>query len=162
MNRFVAWLKAKALAWSIDPSTHVCVEREAVDQLQKACLSAQENCRVLAASLANAEACLEFPVVEHDEPKWTPDDGDTWRHFLATNGAGQKLQSLANYHEQACNRNAILRKEGAENNTGFARGWHMATAYFFKTLSAEVRPEQDPNDTQQGDSASQLRERVAP
>jgi hypothetical protein len=67
--------------------------------------------------------------------------------------------------EQECNRSAIRRTDKDENafanNAGYARGWSEATNYFFVTLSADVRPQQD-DDTNAGDGAARLRERLAP
>lgn len=183
MKRLVTWLKTLLVAngakqAGAEPEPQAGAEPEPfwlhnaaikiAEERSEAAEKRAEDYRALSVKAAMDLSTLEqklrrdFPTVEHDDPKWTADDSETWAHFLATNGVGQKLQALANYHEQATNRSVILRLEGAENNTGFARGWHMATAYFFKTLSAEVRPQQDQNDTQQGDDASRLRERVAP
>jgi hypothetical protein len=95
-----------------------------------------------------------------DAPQWTAEMAEAWRHFLAAHEAGKGLQRLANFHEQQTNRAAVHRTSGAESNAGYARGWHDATAYFFKTLSADPRPQQG-TDTQAADDADALRERLA-
>lgn len=104
-----------------------------------------------------------FHVVYGDAPKWRREDADFWRAFLASE-PGCALQAQANFHEQAANRAAVMRTDGDANafanNTGFARGWHEATRYFFHTLSADIRPEQD-DATEPGDEAGRLRERLA-
>lgn len=94
-----------------------------------------------------------------EAPQLSHELRDIWRHFLATNEAGKVLQRMANFYEQAQNRSAVLRTEGAERNAGFAHGWHAATMFFFRTLSADVRPQQD-TDTQ-ASGADALRERLA-
>lgn len=104
-----------------------------------------------------------FPVVDGEEEAWSVAHQEAWLQFLKKTEAGQVLLAKVNFQEQAMNRSAVLRTEGAENNTGFARGWHAASQYFFKALpiSADVRPQQD-EDTDSGAGAAHLRERLAP
>lgn len=103
----------------------------------------------------------QFPVVdEFSELQWEQTDVNEWKRFLAT-PSGQRVQRAANFHEQAVNRDAVLRLANAENNTGFARGWHAATVYFFQTLSANVPPSTD-DDSQGSTGAASLAERHAP
>lgn len=110
---------------------------------------------------AQAEAMRPFPVVDGDKlPAWTDHEAQAWAGFLKTH-TGQLLQQQANFYEQAANRGAILRTEGAENNTGFARGWHKATAYFFQGLSAPVPPQED-TDEHSSTGVAGLRERHTP
>jgi hypothetical protein len=102
-----------------------------------------------------------FPVVEDfGALAWEQADVNEWKRFLAT-PSGQRMQRAANFHEQAVNRDAVLRMANAENNTGFARGWHAATVYFFQTLSANVPPSTD-DDSQGSTGAASLAERHAP
>lgn len=109
------------------------------------------------------ELVNRFPVVTAEEEAWTVAHQEAWLQFLKKTEAGQVLLAKVNFQEQAMNRSAVLRTEGAENNTGFARGWHAASQYFFKALpiSADVRPQQD-EDTDSGAGAAHLRERLAP
>lgn len=104
----------------------------------------------------------DFFKVEYaeDEPQMAPELREAWRHFLSTHEAGKALQRQANWHEQQTNRAAVHRTSGVEQNVGYARGWHDCTAYFFKTLSAKVQPQSDP-DTQPPNDAAALRERMA-
>ena len=95
-----------------------------------------------------------------EEPAWTAEMAEAWRHFLGSHEAGRALQRLSNFHEQQTNRAAVHRTSGVEQNVGYARGWHDCTAHFFKTLSAEARPQQG-TDTQAADDADALRERLA-
>ena len=102
-----------------------------------------------------------FPVVDDfGVLPWEQADVNEWKRFLAT-PSGQRVQRAANFHEQAVNRDAVLRMANAENNTGFARGWHAATVYFFQTLSANVPPSTD-DDSQGSTGAASLAERHAP
>ena len=106
-------------------------------------------------------ASQPFPVVEDfGALLWEQADVNEWKRFLAT-PSGQRVQRAANFHEQAVNRDAVLRMSNAENNTGFARGWHAATVYFFQTLSANVPPSTD-DDSQGSTGAASLAERHAP
>ncbi len=100
--------------------------------------------------------------VETEQPFWEDADRAVWAEFLRS-ATGQKLQAKANFHEQATNRTAVMLQGNAENATGYARGWHMATKYFFASLKnlADVRPEQDTT-TEQQPGAAALRERLAP
>jgi hypothetical protein len=120
-----------------------------------------ELIRTRKALAACREAMQPFaPVGCGDAPEWSTADAEGWRRFLSSE-PGRKLQALANWQEQAANRTAILQKHQLENAAGFARGWHTATSFFFKSLSANVRPEQDTA-KQQGDEANPLLERLAP
>lgn len=96
-------------------------------------------------------------------PKWEPVFAEAWRIFLANNPAGQALQRQANFHEQQTNRAAVVRSMsgGADQNVGYARGWHDATEYFFKTLSATVPAATEDQATQPPHDAAALRERLA-
>ena len=95
-----------------------------------------------------------------DEPVMSPELRAAWGHFLRTNEAGKALARQANWQEQQTNRAAVHRTSGVEQNVGYARGWHDCTVYFFKTLSAMVQPQSDP-DTQPPNDAAALRERMA-
>jgi hypothetical protein len=108
------------------------------------------------------EATKPFaPVDSGTQPPWTPADAEAWRRFLRSEH-GQALAILANWQEQAANRTVILQKTNLENAAGFARGWHQASAYFFKALTADVRPEQDNAKEQGQNEANPLLERLAP
>ena len=108
------------------------------------------------------EAAKSQFYTEHadDAPVWAEDMAEAWRRFLAGHESGKQLQRLANYHEQQTNRAAVFRLTSTDGSAGYARGWHDCTGYFFKTLSADVRPQQD-TDTQAPDDAGALRERLA-
>lgn len=95
-----------------------------------------------------------------DAPKWEREHAEAWKVFLAQNTAGRTLQRVANFMEQQTNRSAVHRTSGAEQNTGYARGWHDATNYFFRQLSADPKP-QSGTDTQATNEADALRERLA-
>lgn len=102
-----------------------------------------------------------FPVVDDfGALPWEQADVNEWKRFLTTQ-AGQRMQRAANFHEQATNRDAVLRTANAENSIGFARGWHAATVYFFQTLSANVPPSTD-DDSPGSTGAASLAERHAP
>jgi len=104
---------------------------------------------------------LPFATIETAEPPaWEDTDAVALRNFLKT-PAGEKLRAIAMHAEQACNRQAVLGGPPFEQRAGYAQGWHRATAYFFDTLTADVRPKQD-DDTEEGAEASPLRERLAP
>ena len=104
--------------------------------------------------------CAEFKAVFGTEPEWRQEDADHWRAWLRSDH-GQRQMALANFLEQAGNRQAALRTDGNHaNSAGFARGWSEATRYFFTILAADVRPEQDEA-TEPGDEATRLRERLA-
>ena len=108
-----------------------------------------------------SEGPLTFRAVDAAQaPAWGPEDAKAWEVFLRT-GAGQRLCAQANFYEQAVNRQADMRLERAENNTGFARGWREATQYFFGTLSADPRP-QSGDDEQPSIGVAGLRERHTP
>jgi predicted O-linked N-acetylglucosamine transferase (SPINDLY family) len=98
------------------------------------------------------------------EPAWTAEDRAAWV-ALMNSEVGRKVIQAATFFEQQCNRSAIRRTDKDENsfanNAGYARGWSEATHYFFVTLSADVRPQQD-EDTTSGEGAAAARERWAP
>lgn len=103
-----------------------------------------------------------FRVVDAENPPpWSAGDAEEWTKFQRT-GTGQRLLGSANFYEQATNRAAVSRLSGAENNTGYARGWSEATRYFFhKLLSADIQPQSD-DDTVPSTGAAGTRERYAP
>lgn len=100
-------------------------------------------------------------VADESAPEWTPEDRGRWRQFLFTTDTGRRLLEGANFYEQSMNRGAIMRRENFENNAGYARGWHAATEYFFKQLSADDRPEQVETSGERA-GAPDPAERIAP
>lgn len=126
---------------------------ERLEEARRVQERAQANQRLMASNRFLTEYA-------EDEPEMPAELREAWRHFLKTNEAGKVLERLANWQEQQTNRAAVHRTSGVEQNVGYARGWHDCTVYFFKTLSAKVQPQSDP-DTQTPNDAASLRERMA-
>lgn len=102
-----------------------------------------------------------FPIVDAPAaPDWSESDREALSQFLRT-AAGEKIRALANWHEQATNRSAVLRGNGFEHNCGFASGWHHASRFFLHTLSAPQTRDPQGDDAEPATDAERLRERLA-
>lgn len=137
-------------------------QRRVISAVERARQDAAAEVVKLRERLEVLEAVVKAPVAVEfadAEPAWLPDYEDGWRHFLTSTEAGAALMRQANWAEQGCNRRAIGASGAAEGAIGEARGWHRATQYFFHTLSAKLRPQQQ-QDTQ-APEADALRERLA-
>lgn len=93
-------------------------------------------------------------------PVWGPDDSAWWREVLA-GPRGSRLRELINWWSGMKDRQAVTRLDKHEYACGEAAGFHVAANFMLNTLSVDVRPQQD-EDTQQGNGAAGLRERIAP
>lgn len=188
MTRILTWLKAKAREWSAPDYEAVQAElREmslrGAELKQKLDESREENFQLTADLISSdsqrdtfkrgfesmQEAMLkqarelkpQWQTEFADEaPKWQAVHAEAWKAFLGQNEAGRTLQRVANFMEQQTNRSAVHRTSGTEQNVGYARGWHDATNYFFRQLSADPQP-QSGTDTQATNEAGGLRERLA-
>lgn len=171
MTQILTWLKAKLREWAAPDYSANWVEllrvrgdvvrlNEELHRVNALAERQAEKLYVTRDELKKARRPQWHAEFADDAPKWEREHSEAWKVFLGQTPAGQTLRRVGNYLEQQTNRSAVHRTTGTEQNVGYARGWHDATHYFFKTLSADPQP-QSGTDTQATNEADVLRERLA-
>ena len=106
-------------------------------------------------------ARMPFTAREVDSaPPWLPEDAQWWRDVLA-GPRGQRIKQALNFWSNYKDRAAVARLDRHEYACGEAAGFYLCAEFLLNKLSADIQPQSDEN-TQQGNGAAGLRERIAP
>ena len=164
--RFLKWLRGlfggETVPTSLGEQVHAALVKKLQEETMARRQSEERNAKFYA-ELMETRKLLSMPFEARESesaPPWDDEDRNNWRKFLATS-TGERVRRLMNYWSQVKAQEATARHDKHEYACGIAAGWQNEGEFLFHRLSADLPP-QTEGDTQPGQGAADLRERMAP